>query len=199
MVQLSPTMRFVVFDSLGISPPAIWAQETLISASKGTSTSLKMQDANILETDTLAQEKPTITTVSPTEEPDTLTANFRKEFDLSALPVQGRIAITADKTYRCYLNDIYIIGVDGNNFEQVDVVPFEAFGNELKVGRNTLACSVTDYDGPPRYGLRFEMLLEFLPIELSEAVKKISERHQENVDLEKLRQIVILNKNRVIK
>lgn len=198
VIQLSPTMRFLVFDSLGISPPAIWAQETLLSSNKATSTSLQMQDTGILETDTVAQETQT-RAVTPGEEPDTLTANFRKEFDLSALPVQGRIAITADKTYRCYLNDVYIIGVDAGDFEQVDMVPFEAFGNELKVGKNTLACSVTDYDGPPRNGLRLEMLLEFLPIELSDAVKKISEQHRENVDLEKLRQIVILNKNRIIK
>lgn len=197
VVQLSPTLRFVVFDSLGISPPSIWALETLISTQQEAPASLEMQDASILETDTLAQGMPT--TLIPLEEPDTLTANFRKEFELAALPVQGRIAITADKTYRCYLNDVYIIGVDGDNFEQVDLVPFEAFGGELRVGKNILACSVTDYDGPPRYGLRFEMLLEFLPIELSEAVKKIAEGQQENVDLEKLRQVVILNKNRIIK
>jgi len=198
IVQLLPSMRFVLFDSLGISPAAIWAGKILLSGRKESSTSLEMEDANILETDSLAQDALTLTQ-GPIEEPDTLTANFRKEFDLSSLPVQGRIAITADKTYRCYLNDVYIIGVDGDNFEKVDLVPFEAFGDELKVGKNILACSVTDYDGPPRYGLRFEVLLEFLPIELSDAVKKISESHQENVDLEKLRQVVILNKNRIIK
>lgn len=211
LVNLPPTLQFALFDSLGISPDAIWASKTILSDKKASSNVLEMQDAEILEEgDTLGFQQDTInlatqvldtsfTTTGSVEEPDTLTANFRKEFNLDALPVDGKIAITGDQTYRCYLNDIYIIGVDDGDFENAQLVPFQAFGSELRVGKNTLACSVTDYDGPPRYGLRFHLLLEFLPIQLSEAVAKINENNQEKIDLEKLRQIVILNKNRIIK
>lgn len=208
LVNLPPNLQFALFDSLGISPDAIWANKTMLSGKKAAPNVLEMQDVNILEedeqqSDTLNQpvqtQNETLASEEPIVEPDTLTANFRKEFNLDALPVDGKIAITGDKTYRCYLNDIYIIGIDDGNYENAQLVPFEAFGNELRVGKNTLACSVTDYDGPPRYGLRFHLFLEFLPIKLSEAVAKINEKNQEKIDLDKLRQIVILNKNRIIK
>jgi tetratricopeptide (TPR) repeat protein len=202
VVNLPPNLQFALFDSLGINPDAIWAEKTILSPKKTITPALEIQDANF-EKDTLSRGTQPLDTVPAGEEavvePDTLTANFRKEFNLKSLPVDGKLAITGDKTYRCYLNDVYIIGVDDGDFENARLVPFEAFGNELRVGKNTVACSVTDYDGPPRYGLRFHMQLEFLPIELSEAVAKISEGNNENIDLDKLRQIVILNKNRIVK
>lgn len=195
-VALPPGVVFSEFESLDKSPSSIWAAKTVISQQQTTAT-LDFQEAEILENE--PQDTSATMGQEPITEPDTLTANFRKEFELPSLPVQGQIRITGDKTYRCYLNDIYIVGRDEGDFQSVDTVPFEAFGGELSVGKNTLACSVTDYDGPPRYGLRFQMLLEFLPIELSEAVDQIKSDFKVSVDSEQLREIVILNKNRIIK
>jgi len=205
-VTLPATLQFQVFDSLGVSPPAIWASKTILSEKQPGAASLEFEDADVLEAeeqeaDSMQQqtEQNQLGMQEPVEEPDTLTANFRKEFELPSLPVAGGIAITGDETYRCYLNDTYIIGVDAGDFQKVKWIPFEAFGDELKEGKNTLACSVTDVDGPPRYGLRFQMFLEFLPIELSDAVAKIKQKQEENIDQGQLRRAVILNKNRVVR
>ena len=67
----------------------------------------------------------------------------------------------------------------------------------LKIGENTIAIDVTDFDGTPRYGLRFYMQLEILPGEITAAADRIRRKAAEEVDSERMKKVVILNKNRI--
>jgi tetratricopeptide (TPR) repeat protein len=206
-VSLPLSMYFPVLDSLGISPSAIWAVAGSISGGSTTvegSLSLDIIDKELEDTTNqsgINQTKQNQNDQAFTEpQTDTLTAIFRKSFDLSAIPVGGWIAITGDKTYRFYLNDTYVIGVENSDFTlDVSIISFEAFSTILNEGKNVISCSVTDIDGPPRYGLRFYMLLEALPGEVTVAAEKIRESEEEKIDFNKLKETVILNKNRVVK
>jgi tetratricopeptide (TPR) repeat protein len=184
-VNLPYSMTFRVFDSLQVSPAAIWVAE---NASSG----MDSEVSALLDT----VENP-LSTAS--NEPDTLTAYFRKNFTLSSKPIEGWIAIAGDRSYHLYLNDIYITGMDKTEFEKVEVLPFETFTSFLQTGENLIAVSVTDYDGPPRYGLKFYMYLTLLPGDLSDTVENIrSKMGDENIDPATLKKSGVLNKNRII-
>ncbi len=135
---------------------------------------------------------------SDTLEPDTLTAYFRKHFILRDQVVNGWAVITADDEYHIYLNGEYIKGDETAMFESVDHVSYIEISDFLHKGENIIAVDVTDFDGPPRYGLRFYMVLELLPVEVTSAAEKIRQAAAENIDENQLMKIIVLNKNRII-
>ena len=111
--------------------------------------------------------------------------------------INGWILLTADNIYHFYLNGEYIKGDDTRLFESVDRVGFIEFGDFLQNGENVLAIDVTDDNGLPHYGLRFHMQLEMLPVEITAAAERIRRQAAENVDENRLKTVVILNKNRI--
>jgi len=127
-----------------------------------------------------------------------LTAYFRKHFSLKDRVINGWALITADDEYHFYLNGEYIKGDESAIFEQVDRVDFIEISDFLKVGENVIAIDVTDFDGPPRLGLRFYMELELLPVEITSAVERIRREAAESVYPERLKTVAILNKNKVL-
>jgi len=187
-VDLPYSLNFRAFDSLQISPAAIWIEVAM--APEGTNSG----------TDTLQLADTTQSLLSgESEESDTVTAYFRKKFTLPSRPIEGWIAITGDKSYHLYLNDIYITGNDQKTFEDVEVVRFDTFSNFLVEGDNLLAASVTDVDGPPHYGLRFYVHLTLLPGDMTDTIQNIkSKMGEENIDPAQLRKSGILNKNRIV-
>jgi hypothetical protein len=128
---------------------------------------------------------------------DTVTAYFRHTFNISERVINGWVLLTADNVYHFYLNGEYIKGDDTQIFESVDRVGFIEFGDFLQNGENVIAIDVTDNNGLPNYGLRFHMQLEMLPVEITAAADRIRRQAAENVDENRLKTIVILNKNRV--
>jgi tetratricopeptide (TPR) repeat protein len=207
VVDLPVTMYFPLFEENQISPPSIWVESTFGQRETPSldKPSLGLIDKGLDEEvveDTLFEEVANDSVVGDSnteEEPDTLTANFRYKFSLDSDPIEGWVAITGDKTFRLFMNDAYILGVDDSDFESgAQIIPFEAFRGILKKGENVIACSVTDTDGAPRYGLRLYLMLKFIPGEITEIASKIRNSQQENVDPEKFKQAVILNKNNVV-
>lgn len=183
-VDLPYSLNFRVFDSLQVSPAAIWIEGTIAPAG----------------TDTLALDDTADSLFSGESElSDTVTTYFREKFTLPSKPVEGWIAITGDKSYHLYLNDIYITGNDQEGFEDVEVVHFNTFSNFLEKGDNLIAISDTDVDGPPHYGLRFYMQLTLLPGDMTDTIKNIKSKIGENnVDPAQLRKSGILNKNQIV-
>ena len=194
---------FQVFDSLGISPPAIWVTRVELGGREYGPATLELTAKEETDTTlTLAEASPADTSLDTTmarvEEPDTLTAYFRKTFYLDSDPIDGYLAVTADKTFYIYLNDNYLIGSDDHRYHRVEVIPFEALKELVQRGENLIAASVTDYDGPPRYGLRFYLVLKLLPKEITETIEKLRQIQEAEADPVKLRRIVILNRNQII-
>jgi tetratricopeptide (TPR) repeat protein len=184
-LNLPYSMTFKGFDSLQVSPSAIWAADSAY---------LIADPADSALLDTVQN-----TLVNTSDEPDTLTAYFRKKFTLASKSIEGWIAIAGDQSYHLYINDIYITGMDKTEYEKVEVLPFETFSNFLQTGENLLAVSVTDYDGPPQNGLKFYMHLTLLPGDLSDTINNIrSKMGDENIDPETLEKNGVLNKNRII-
>lgn len=211
-VEIPVTLSFEVFDSLGISPMAIW---TVGSSGAGASGGGKIIKGFSLEmeekepfSDTTAAVSPDTSSQMPSGAVDTLavaspapedsTGFFRKTFTIPAKPIDGWIALTADNSYRVYLNDEYLIGVDSTDYQGVKLIRFEAFSEIAKSGSNLVAISVTDLDGAPHLGLRFYMLVKVLPTEISNIIARIRSVQQEKISDDVLRKIVILNKNRII-
>ena len=129
---------------------------------------------------------------------DTVTAYFRSVFNLSDRVINGWALLTADNEYHFYLNGEYIKGDDTKIFESVDRVDYIEISDFLKMGDNVIAIDVTDYNGVPHQGLRFYMHLEMLPGEITAAADRIRRKAAENVDENRLKTIVILNKNRIL-
>ncbi len=217
---LPPTMIFQKFDSLGVSPTAIWIAS--IESGTGTGTlqnPLNMQDRSmddamqevLIDTSGERQHSPDSlakSAISNMEnlaidagvsiEPDTLTAYFRKKINFGSKPVGGFIAITGDNGYRLYLNDVYITGVDSSGFQKVEIINFDTYSEFLQDGTNLFAVSVTDVDGPPRRGLRFYFFAEMLPGEISNVLENIrSKMGEQDVPAEQLKKVNTLNKNRI--
>ncbi len=221
-VSLPMNLVFSGFDTLNTGPQAIWlyspkpdtsagilGADTLIQDTmatedtSATDTSMGRRSLELIDREPLAQDtmEPTTadtTGIAATSAPDTLTAYFRKHFNLSDRAIDGWALITADDQYHFYLNGEYIKGDETGIYEEVDLVSYIELSDFLNVGENLIAIDVTDFDGPPRNGLRFYMELEMLPIEVTSAAQRIREKTSENVDLNRLRKLVILNKNRIL-
>jgi hypothetical protein len=226
-VTIPADLYFAVFDSLGINPPSIWVWtpkavpqtpaapdtavgqdttgldttgvDTTAGDTTNTRRSLELMDKEPMD---VAANPPALDTSmvaqGDTLEPDTLTAYFRKHFVLRDQVVNGWAVITADDEYHIYLNGEYIKGDETAIFESVDHVSYIEISDFLHKGENVLAVDVTDFDGPPRYGLRFYMVLELLPVEVTSAAEKIRQAAAENIDEHQLMKIIVLNKNRII-
>ncbi len=215
VVKLPLGMVFSGFDTLGASPPSIWLFQQLPAGTgmappdttalpsetpedtTAAPRSLELEDKEPIEEGPLTPGTEPDTSLAAGE-PDTLTAYFRKHFNLKDRAINGWALLTADDEYHFYLNGEYIKGDESSIFEQVDRVEYIEISDFLKVGDNVIAIDVTDFDGPPRYGLRFYMQVELLPVEITAAVEKIRRQAAENVDENRLRTIVILNKNRIV-
>jgi tetratricopeptide (TPR) repeat protein len=219
VVTLPTTMIFPGFDSLQTPPPSIWlftdisladslttlqpppvSVDTLLpSDSVPRPRSLDLEEKEIPEEmtttpRTLLSESGTLPVATA---PDTVTAYFRKKFNLQDRVINGYALITADNQYHFYLNGEYIKGNENNLFESVDRVEYIELGDFVKTGENLIAIDVTDINGAPHYGLRFYLQLEILPLEITAAAERIRQKAAENVDENQLRTIVVLNKNRV--
>ena len=197
-------MVFSRFDSLNISPVAMWVDHIASRGSSGvTGNPLEMQDRSQLDSLEQAVNLDSLKNVTGLEglssEPDTVTAYFRKLVNIASKPIGGWIAITAENGYRLYVNDVYITGVDSSRYESVELIPFETFSDFVKAGDNIIAISATDVNGAPHYGVRFYMMIELVPGEVGNAMNDIrAKMRQEEVPLEKLRETGVLNKNRII-
>jgi tetratricopeptide (TPR) repeat protein len=137
--------------------------------------------------------------LSPVEiEPDTVTLYFRKHFNLPDRTINGFAFITADDGYHLYLNGQYIKEGFTDNLQTADRIEYIEFSDFLRSGDNVIAIDVTDYDGPPRNGLRLFLELELLPAEIASAAERIRQQAEESVDPQRLKIVSILNKNRVL-
>ena len=203
-VPVPNTLRFGGFDSLQVAPPAIWVRRVVLdAASSGGVNPLEMNDLTLTDslsenTDDLGADS-LLASLEAGAEPDTLEAFFRKQFNLSSKPIDGWIAIAGDKSYRLYINDVYITGKESGPFEQVEKISFATFADFIREGDNVIAVSLKDFDGPPRYGLRMHLDLKLLPGEISETIESIrSKMDQDRVDPQILKKSTILNKNRIV-
>ncbi len=215
-------MIFSGFDTLQTPPKSIWitmavpSQDSVISAQNDSIQNVVSQelspdsvisrprsldleekeipDEEIFTTRSQLPEGP----AAGISEPDTVTAYFRKTFIIQDRIIEGWILLTADNNYHFYLNGEYIKGDDTQIFEKVDRVSFIEFSDFLKQGENTIAVDVTDFNGAPHLGLKFYMQLELLPVEITAAAERIRQKAAENVDENRLKTIVILNKNRIL-
>ncbi|MCB0294032.1 MAG: hypothetical protein KDG51_02080, partial [Calditrichaeota bacterium] len=175
----------------------------LDAASSGGVNPLEMNDLTLTDslsenTDDLGADS-LLASLEAGAEPDTLEAFFRKQFNLSSKPIDGWIAIAGDKSYRLYINDVYITGKESGPFEQVEKISFATFADFIREGDNVIAVSLKDFDGPPRYGLRMHLDLKLLPGEISETIESIrSKMDQDRVDPQILKKSTILNKNRIV-
>ncbi len=197
-------MVFSKFDSLNISPVAMWVDHVAGRSASGVmGNPLEMQDRSQLDSLEQAVNLDSLQKTAGLEnlssEPDTVTAYFRKLVSLESKPIGGWIAITAERGYRLYLNDVYITGVDSSNYEHVEFIPFETFSDFVKTGDNVIAISATDVNGKPHYGVRYYMMIELVPGEIGNAMNDIRAKMRlEEVPVEKLRETGVLNKNRII-
>ena len=193
---------FQVFDSLQISPPAIWVGQ--IAANTGSmpvgTPSLEIQDKPIdsVEVDTTVQVDTTGLAIGEESEPDTVTAYFRKKFVLDSRPIGGWLAVTADKIFYLYLNGEYVLGSEDGHYTNVDYLDYEVLRTIIKSGENTVAVAVTDTDGPPRYGLRFYLFLKLMPSEITKVIENLKTIKTEDLSDFTVRKIVILNRNKIV-
>jgi hypothetical protein len=200
-------------DSLGISTDTLGlpqgatgepmiSGDTLMTAASDSAPrprSLDLEEKEIPD-DMIQEERPLITQggfEASVISIDTVTAYFRHKFNLQDRVINGWVLLTADNVYHFYLNGQYIKGDDTKIFESVDRVSYIEFGDFLQQGENVIAVDVTDNNGVPNYGLRFHMQLEMLPVEITAAAERIRRKAAENVDEERLKNVVILNKNRI--
>lgn len=221
-VTLPPGLFFAAFDSLGINPTPIWVyvappdttpplpglqpspdSSDVPDSLRQTDTtrvprSLDLEDKEIPEEEAIPAPGLDSALIAQNMEPDTMTVYFRKHFTLKNRVIDGWALITADDEYHFYLNGDYIKGDETRMYEIVDHVEFIELSDFLKTGENIIAIDVTDFDGPPRNGLRFYMELESLPVEITSAADRIRQRAAASVDENRLRTIVILNKNRIV-
>jgi len=203
------TMTFPNFDSLGVSPSAIWTSLQALRTQpqrilKGESLELEEKEA---PEDTLGLAPPD-TSLTPStadtnlvqgpSEPDTVTVYFRKVFQLPAKAINGWAVITGDNSYQFFLNGEYIIGVDSTDYENDRYIPFEALSEFLKKGDNLIAIKLVDMNGKPHLGLRFYLTTEILPTEVSKTIAKIKQIQEEKISDKILKRIAILNKNKIV-
>ncbi len=215
-VQIPESLTVHLFDSLQINPRAIWAQylpngavdQRFVNpldiedrAMTDSITTDTLGNNGVNPPDTLGGAEPDTGRgmVSGAPEPDTLTAYFRKTISFNKKPIEGWIAIAGDDGYRLYINDVYIIGVEENGFENAELIPWSTFSESIKEGDNVISISVTDTDGPPRHGLRFYMRLELLPEDVSNVLEKIRQQiGQQNIDPVKLRRVMVLHRDKIV-
>jgi len=201
-------LKSPVFDSLQVAPTAVWiGGAASVGGTDFGGNPLEMQDR--LNSDTLAVSGQDSVLFPPDASAlgdsamaaltgDTLTAYFRKRFYLSNNAIDGYIAVAGDDSYRLYINDIYINGKDADSFEKADVISFSTFSEFLKKGENLISVSVTDFDGEPRYGLKFHLSVKLLPGEITDTINKIRQTQQSDINPATLRKTVTLNKNRIV-
>lgn len=226
-IKIPFDMVFSGFDTLQSAPPAIWLYQKKPDTTSGVAAgeplgselgmqadtadtaasdtvsrprTLELEEKEIPEEEMRAKAPAPLDTsaIARSAEPDTLTAYFRKHFTVKDRTINGWALITGDDEYHFYLNGEYIKGDDTGIFENVDVVNYLALSDFINIGENVIAIDVTDLDGPPRYGLRFYMQLEQLPVEITAAAERIRRKASESVDPDRLKTIVILNKNRIL-
>ena len=192
---------FTLLDSLQISPPAIWVAKIQGSGVTPSATpSLEIQDKfmDSLNVDTLMTPDTTMLGQEIINEPDTVTAYFRKHFVLDSKPIGGWLVITADKIFYLYLNGEYILGSEDGRYTQVEYLDYEVIRNIIHSGANTIAVAVTDTDGPPRYGLRFYLFLKLMPTEITQVIQSLKAIQTEDLSDYTVRKIVILNRNKIV-
>ncbi len=220
VVMLPTSMIFPGFDSLETRPASIWIftpknitnnpglnsemlqtpripTDTTVTDSVRRPRSLDLEEKEIPE-DVLTPAQPLMAETPVGGERDTVTVYFRKRINIQDRVINGWILVTADDNYHLYLNGQYIKGSDTKLFESVDRVEYIEMGDFFKKGENVLAVDVTDFNGAPHLGFRFYMQLEMLPGEITAAAERIRAQAAENVDENRLKSIVILNKNRIL-
>ncbi|RMF60023.1 MAG: hypothetical protein D6748_05065 [Calditrichaeota bacterium] len=210
-VQLPEGMSLFRFDSLQISPPAIWA--TYIpdtSKETGVANPLDIEDralSDSIVTDTTSDLSPVGGVVDTSQmameekfpEPDTLSAYFRKKVSFKRKPIDGWIAISGEDAYRLYINDVYIIGIDSAGSTHAEMIPWSTIEESIREGENTISVSVTDFNGAPHYGLRLHISLELLPEDVTNVLENIRKQiGTQNIDPEKLKRVMVLNRQRII-
>ena len=204
-----------IFDSLQVAPPSIWYSRYLASQNTGiignpldfedrTLQDSTLQDGgssltNFSLSDSTANDTSSQFTLGTEVEPDSVTAYFRKSFELKSKPIEGWLAVAGDQKFRIFLNDIYLLGVDEDGFQNVQVLNFTTFAEFLVDGKNLITASVTDPDGVPRNGLKFYLSLRLLPGEINETISRIRNQVQpRDIQPEQLRRSGVTNKNRVV-
>ncbi len=225
ITSLPATMIFPGFDSLATAPLSIWVYSPVTAGDTGAVAAVSATPEPELLTDTTAaadslprprsldlEEKEIPEDVISSQrtmiaeqeglpsiqEPDTVTAYFRKKFTINDRVINGWVLLTGDNQYHFYLNGDYIKGDNVKIFETVDRVQYIELGDFIQKGENLIAVDVTDFNGAPHYGLRFYMHLELLPVEITAAAERIRQKAAENVDEASLKKLVILNKNRIL-
>ncbi len=222
VMSLPATMIFPGFDSLATQPLSVWvyspgmisdtltaqppSPDTFVDTTALAMDSLPRPRSLDLEEKEIPEDllnKPTPGSLVGTNQQivpavDTVTAYFRKKFDIQDRVINGWVLLTADNQYHFYLNGEYIKGDNTKMFESVDRVEYIEMGDFLKKGENVIAVDVTDFNGVPHYGLRFYMHLEMLPVEITAAADRIRQKAAESVDENRLKKVVILNKNRIL-
>ncbi|RMG64024.1 MAG: tetratricopeptide repeat protein, partial [Calditrichaeota bacterium] len=201
-VNLPLDMSFPVYDSLGVNPTAIWVRELLPSTvhegmERG---GLELKE---IGGDSLAETSDSTAAISGTDTAAVDTASqpvvafFRKRWFLRSSPINAELAITADQSFRLFINEQYIVGLDQVQYQEVTRVPFEAIREILKSGDNIIACRVEDSE-EPHYGLRFYLEVALKPSQLEDIKQQIARSMQINVDPGKLDRMVTLNRNRIV-
>lgn len=202
------------FDSLQIAPPSIWYSRYVASESAGSiGNPLDFEDRTLqdstLQEDSLSANFSTVDSTMMDSsgrfslgtdlEPDSVTAYFRKSFELKSKPIEGWLAVAGDHKFRIFLNDIYLLGVEEDGFQNVQILNFTTFAEFLADGKNLITASVVDADGVPRRGLKFYLSLRLLPGEINETISRIRNQVQpRDIQPEQLRRSGLRNKNRVV-
>ncbi len=214
-VAIPLDQTYPVFDSLGVSPRAIWAARVVAGnfPAGNSGNPLEMGDPALQDSippdsaaiDSLANpaagspDQAAGSLAAELSEPDTLTAYFRKHFQLPSKPIEGWIVIAGDQSYQLYINDVYMVGMDSAGFVRAQYLPFSTFSEFVAQGENLISVSVTDMDGIPRHGLRLYLLVKLLPSEFTDLLQNLRKKIEPvEVDPLKLQQSIILNKNRII-
>lgn len=195
-IQPEDTLPSALSDSIPVGASEISFPDTTVERPR----SLDLEDKEIPDEEifTTRTQLPQEEVQAVITELDTVTAYFRKSFNLIDRVINGWALLTADNDYHFYLNGEYIKGDETKIFENVDKVEYIEISDFLKEGENILAIDVTDFNGPPHFGLKFYMHLELLPVEITAAADRIRQKAAENVDENQLKKIVILNKNRIL-
>jgi len=182
------------FTALGQDPNAIWVKPVFTETSSALSDTLLSDSLAVVDSvysDTTLAAAAVETNVSA----DTLVF-FRKSFELDGTVLGGAIYLTADNDYRIYLNGEYIMDDEFDDYSVVDSLDYYTLELYLKKGTNLLAIDVEDKDLTAG-GLKLYAYFEVLPANITEAAEEKAKVKKVYVEPSVLRQINILNKNRI--